>query len=73
MLEGLPDACFFQGSGGEWCDRELHPGQQAKRGASRKAFAAMVRVMGLTMRARKLRLLKNVSSIAIGLDDMGTL
>ena len=32
----------------------------------------MVRVMGLTMRARKLRLLKNASSIAIGLDDRGS-
>ena len=39
--------------------------------ASRKAFSAMVRVMGLTMRARKLRLLKNASSIALGLDDRG--
>ena len=27
--------------------------------------------MGLTMRARKLRLLKKASSIAIGLDDRG--
>ena len=46
-------------------------GSRDKRGASRKAFAAMVRVMGLTMRARKLRLLKKASSIAIGLDDRG--
>ena len=46
-------------------------GSRQKRGASRKAFAAMVRVMGLTMRARKLRLLKKASSIAIGLDDRG--
>ena len=42
-----------------------------KRGASRKAFAAMVRVMALTMRARKLRLLQKASSISIGLDDRG--
>ena len=46
-------------------------GSRQKRKASRKAFAAMVRVMGLTMRARKLRLLKKASSIAIGLDDRG--
>ena len=46
-------------------------GSRQKRGASRKAFAAMVRVMGLTMRARKLRLLKKASSIAIGFDDRG--
>ena len=42
-----------------------------KKGASRKAFAAMVRVMGLAMRARKLRLLRNAASIALGLDDRG--
>ena len=46
-------------------------GNRQKRRASRKAFAAMVRVMGLTMRARKLRLLKTASSIAIGVDDRG--
>ena len=42
-----------------------------KKGASRKAFAAMVRVMGLVMRARKLHLLRNAASIALGLDDRG--
>ena len=63
----------FRAAEGNGVTENFIQGSRQKRGASRKAFAAMVRVMGLTMRARKLRLLKKASSIAIGLDDRGPL
>ncbi len=40
-------------------------------GARRKAFAAMVKVMGLAIRKRKLEALKAADHVSIGLDDRG--
>jgi len=46
----------------------------SRRGApvSRKAFASMAKVMSLCLRARKRRLLRASSSIALALDDRGS-
>ena len=46
-------------------------GARDKAATSRRAFASMVRVMGLTLRARALRVLQDAFSICIALDDRG--
>lgn len=46
-------------------------GARDKVATSRKAFAAMIRVMGLAIRARKLRVLKDACNIGLALDDRG--